>query len=56
MSRGFRFLEDMKNTAHDKGFKSSSYEALFGQTRALGLKTSKLLDEFISNAPNEEEL
>ena len=46
----------MKNTAHAKGFKSSSCESLFGQTRALGLKTFKLPDEFISNAQSEDEL
>ena len=56
LSRGFRFVEDMKNRARDKGFTSSSHEALFGQIRPLGLKTSKFPDEFISNAQSEEEL
>ena len=53
---GLRFIHLMKNRAYHEGIKCSPYEAMFGQPKKVGLKTSNLPDDTIDDIFAEEDL
>lgn len=55
-SEGLRFIQFMKNRALHSGIKMSPYKAMFGIEPRVGLRTSTLSEEVISNMRTEEDL
>jgi transposase InsO family protein len=55
-SEGLQFVRAMKNRAYHEGIKCAPYEALFGVSVKLGIASSFVPRNLISNITTEEEL
>lgn len=55
-SEGLRFIQFAKNRAYHSGIKCSPYEAMFGVSAKIDLKTSSLPDDVLENISTKEDL
>ncbi|XP_050066160.1 KRAB-A domain-containing protein 2-like, partial [Aphis gossypii] len=55
-SESLRFVQAMKNSAFHSGIKRSPYEAMFGCTMKMGLATSSIPKNVITELINEDDL
>ena len=55
-SEGLRFVQAIKNRAYHEGIKCSPYEAMFGVSMKLGIASSVVPRNLISNITTEEDL
>src|SRR6201996_9501072 len=55
-SAGLKFVQFSKNTSHHSGFKQSPYQALFGCTPRVGLRSTHLPEEVLRLMVSEDDL